>query len=195
MRKLILSVNVSMDGLMAGPNGELDWHYAHWNDEMAEISRSLLVDVDTIIAGRVTYYAMVAHWSQMAVSPLATDADRSYAKTICALTKIVFSTTLKELTDSRSRLAKTGLINEIMSLKQQPGKDIISWGGVNMAHSLIEANLVDVYQLWVAPVILNRGIPLFTNWHYKAQLKPVKTRAFSNGVMLYYYCNEKINHL
>ena len=191
MRRVILSVNITMNGLMAGPNGELDWHYAHWNDEMAEESHKLLTKVDAIVAGRVTYQAMIAHWSQVAVSPLSTGADRNYARTICIIPKIVFSTTLKEVSKHQSRLAKEGLLEEINTLKQQPGKDIISWGGVNMAHSLIKTGLVDTYLLWVAPVLLEKGIPLFTNVEDRPKTQPVKTQTFNNGVVLYYYKTEK----
>ncbi|WP_345953871.1 dihydrofolate reductase family protein [Mucilaginibacter sp. PAMB04168] len=187
MRKLVLSINITMDGLMAGPHGELDWHYAHWSDEMALESNRHLQLMGAIIVGRVTYEAMVRYWSQVAVSPLTSDRDRSYAHLICGLPKIVFSYTMQELSKPQSKLAKGRLVDEVMYLKHQAGKDIISWGGINMAHALIEADLVDEYWLWVAPVILQEGVPLFINLQRRQRLKLIKMHAFSNGVTLFKY--------
>jgi len=187
MRKVILSVNITMDGLMAGPNGELDWHYDYWNDEMARESSAILSNASAIIVGRVTYAALLKYWSQVAVSPLSTPADRSYARLICGIPKVVFSNTLTEVSRYHSTLAKGSLEEEILALKKQPGKDMISWGGVNMVYSLINASLVDVYLLWVAPVVLNAGVPLFKEAAERDKLKMVKARHFSNGVVLYYY--------
>lgn len=175
---------------MAGPHGELDWHYAHWNDEMAVASGAVLNNAGAIIVGRVTYIALVKYWSQVAVSPLSTEADRKYARLICGIPKIVFSNTLKEVNRHSSSLAKGRLEDELPRLKQQPGKDILSWGGVNMAHALIKAGLVDVYLLWVAPVILHAGIPLFRDAGERDKLKFIATQPFSNGVVLYHYETE-----
>jgi len=172
--------------MMAGPNGELDWHYEHWNDEMARESHNLLQSMGTILVGRITYEAMLKHWSQVAISPVSTTDDRNYARLICGLPKIVFSTTLHEITRPQSKLAQGNLSREVVSLKQQPGRDIISWGGVNMAHSLIQAGLVDIYLLWVAPVVLKQGVPLFLT-KSRPVLKLVKTHHFTNGVVLFYY--------
>lgn len=172
--------------MMAGPNGELDWHYEHWNDEMAHESHALLQSMGAILVGRVTYEAMLKHWSQVAISPVSTTHDRSYAKLICGLPKIVFSTTLQQVTRPQSVLAKGNLGHEVLYLKQQAGADIISWGGVNMAHSLIQAGLIDVYLLWVAPVVLKQGVPLFLTKGRPA-LRLIKTHHFTNGVVLFYY--------
>jgi dihydrofolate reductase len=187
MRKVILSVNITMDGLMAGPNGELDWHYEYWSAEMAESSSAILSNIGTIIVGRVTYLALLQYWSQIAVSPLSSAADRYYAHLLCGIPKVVFSNTLTVVNRYQSSLVKGSLQEEVMALKRQPGKNIISWGGINMAYSLIKAGLVDVYLLWVAPVILNTGVPLFRETKEWDKLKLMKTQHFSNGVVLYYY--------
>jgi len=187
MRKVILSVNITMDGLMAGPNGELDWHYDYWNDEMAKESSAILNNTGAIVVGRVTYLALLKYWSQVAVSPLSTTTDRSYARLICGIPKIVFSNTLTHVNHYQSTLAKGNLQEEILALKMQQGKNILSWGGVNMAYSLIEAGLVDVYLLWVAPVILYTGVPLFKDAAEREKLRLIKARHFNNGVVLYYY--------
>ncbi|MDT3403219.1 dihydrofolate reductase family protein [Mucilaginibacter terrae] len=100
--------------------------------------------------------------------------------------KIVFSTTLQQISRPQSKLAKGNLNREVLYLKQQPGADIISWGGVNMAHSLIKAGLIDVYLLWVAPVVLKQGVPLFLIKERPA-LRLIKTHHFTNGVVLFYY--------
>jgi dihydrofolate reductase len=187
MRKMILSVNITLNGLMAGPAGEMDWHLEHWNNEMARESYQLLSRSGAIVVGRITYQALLAHWQQVAVSPLSTVDDRNYAKLICGLPKIVFSHTLHNTDRYRSSVARGSVRDELLALKQLPGKQIISWGGVNMAHSLIKANVVDVYLLWVTPVMLQKGIPLFMNGRPAMQL--VRTRSFSNGVVLLWYQN------
>jgi dihydrofolate reductase len=186
MRKIILSVNVTLDGFMAGPNGELDWHFDHWNEEMAQQAIQQLRSVGGILVGRVTYEAMAAYWP-MAPEHKSTDTDIEFATLMNNLPKIVFSKTLNGVKWNNSRLAKANIREEIAELKRQEGKDLVIWGGVGIVHTFIKLGLIDEYRLWVAPVVLGKGKPLFVSSRHTFDLKLSGVKTFNNSVALLYY--------
>jgi len=171
---------------MAGPNGELDWHFDHWNEEMAQQAIQQLRSVGTILVGRVTYEAMAAYWP-MAPEHTSTDTDIEYATLMNNLPKIVFSKTLKSVKWNNSRLAAKDIREEIAGLKKQAGKDVIIWGGAGIVHTFIRLGLIDEYRLWVAPVVLGKGQPLFIDSKNKIDLRLSDIKTFSNSVALLYY--------
>jgi dihydrofolate reductase len=187
MRKLILSIHITLDGYMAGLNGEMDWHYENWSDEMAAESLSQLQQSGCLLVGRHTYQAMINYWARVAVSPLSTGYNRKYARTLCTLPKVVISGTMEGINRPEVVLLKGDWLSKLNAFKQQSGLHLIAWGGVNMAHALIKHHLVDEYRLWVAPVTLQTGIPLFLHPVDKEQLKLTQTQIFDNGVVLYFY--------
>jgi dihydrofolate reductase len=190
MKKLILSTNVTLDGFMAGPNKELDWHFDNWNEEMAEYAWQQLNNVDTILVGRGAYEGMSTFWPEAAVNPIIRKRDVEFAKRMNDLPKIVFSKTLSSVDWNNSRLASNSDVEEVAALKKMRGKDIILWGGIGMAQSFIEHDLIDEYRIWVAPIAIGNGIPLFTV-HHKLNLKLLSSKMFSNGVILLVYAPYK----
>jgi len=172
---------------MSGPHGELDWHFSHWNDEMEEYIVEQEKTIDTILVGRVAYQSMAQYWPAVATNPSARRKDIEFADWMNRLPKIVFSKTLKEVRWNNSRLVKDGIAEEIAKVKQQPGKDMILWGGVGIVHTFIKLGLIDEYQIWVAPVVLGKGKALFKKITEQHKFKLVKTKAFSNGVVILYY--------
>lgn len=187
MRKVILSTNVTLDGYMAGPNGELDWHFKNWNEKMAEYAFGQLTMIDTILVGRVTYESMAGYWPEAEANPKGTKIDTEFAKRMNALPKVVFSKTLKQPGWNNSRVVNDNIKDEITMLKQKPGKDMIIWGGVRIVSTFIKLGLIDEYRIFVAPVVLGSGLPLFKNTNDSFNLKLLRTRAFSNGVILLNY--------
>ncbi|MCW3464168.1 dihydrofolate reductase family protein [Chitinophaga nivalis] len=187
MRKVILSINLTLDGFMAGPNGELDWHFPHWNHEMATYAYDQLSAADTILAGRVTYQKMADHWPVAARDPYSNRQDLAFARLMNSLPKIVFSRTLSKVTWQHSRLMKENIREAIMQLKQQPGKDMIMYGGVTIAAAFIQMELIDEYRIWVNPVAIGSGTPLFENVEQHLALQLIDTTPFSNGVVLLRY--------
>ena len=187
MRKVILSVNLTLDGFMAGPKGELDWHMQQWNDEMGEYAFQQLSRVDTILVGRVTYQAMANFWPNAFKTPGSKKGDIGYAHMMNSYPKIVFSKTLSTVKWANSRLVKAGIREEVIKLKQQPGKDMIMWGGVGIASTFMQMGLIDEYRIWIAPVILGKGMRPGIEAKANCNLQLMNTVRFSNGVMLLCY--------
>ncbi len=185
MRKAILFMMVSLDGFFEGPNGEMDWHNV--DEEFNEFAKDQLNSVDVLLFGRRTYELMASYWP----TPSATRDSPSIAEKMNALPKIVFSRTLEEVGWNNSRLIKENIAEEISSLKQRPGKDLIIFGSANLAVSLIQMNLIDEYRIIVNPVVLGKGKPLFKGIHDKLNLKLLKTETFDSGNVLLYYQPER----
>jgi dihydrofolate reductase len=178
---------MTLDGFMAGPRGELDWHFSHWNDEMEEYIAEQGKTIDTLLVGRIAYESMANHWPAIAANPSARRKDLEFADWMNNLPKIVFSKTLQEVRWNNSRLVKDRIPEEIAKVKQQPGKDLIMWGGVSIANTFVKLGLIDEYQIWVAPVVLGNGKSLFKSISNRRNLILVKTKTFSNGVVILYY--------
>ena len=193
MRKLVVSMNVTLDGFMAGPECELDWHFNYWNGEIARCAGEQLSNADTILLGRITYCAMANYWPSKTKDLSWPREDIAFADLINSCHKVVFSKTLDTTSWNNSILAKQSIRKEIVTLKQQPGKDMIVYGSGSIVSALSKYNLIDEYVLWVHPVVLGKGKYLFRNASGNSCLKLLKTRTFDTGVVLLYYHLEKGN--
>jgi len=181
MRKIIVSNYASLDGFFAGPNGEYDWFV--WDEETANYAKDLLSSIDTILFGRVTYELMAGYWptaSPPAEDPIIIDAMNN-------LPKIVFSKTLVKVAWKNSRLVKGNMADEVAKLKQQPGKDMVIYGSGTIVSALSQLGLIDEYQIFVNPVVLGSGKPLFQGIRDRMNLELLKTKTFRNGVVLLCY--------
>ena len=192
MRRVILSTHVTLDGFACGPNGELDWHFENWNDEMEEYVNEQTKTVDTILVGRVTYEVMASHWPKVVNNASARRKDIEFGWLMNTLPKIVFSRTLKQVEWNNSRVVNSDIMGELQRLKQLPGGDMIMWGGVNIVQTFIQQKLIDEYNIWVAPVILGSGRPIFKDVP-KLNLRLVRSIEFSNGVVLFTYLPATFN--
>ena len=181
MRKIIVSNYITLDGFFAGPNGEFDWFV--WDEETAEYSKSLLTSIDTILFGRVTYELMAGYWptaSPPAEDPVIIDAMNN-------LPKIVFSKTLDKVEWKNSRLVKENIAGEVATLKQRPGKDMVIYGSGSIVTTLTQLGLIDEYRIFVNPVVLGSGKPLFKGLNDRLNLKLLTTKTFNCGVVLLHY--------
>lgn len=172
---------VTLDGLFAGPNGEIDWF--SWNDEMAKYAIDLVSKMDTVLFGRVTYEMMASYWPS--ASPLMEDPiiiDR-----MNNLPKIVFSKTLENVDWKNTKLNKEIVADEVLGMKKQPGKNMVLYGSGSIVTAFMNLGLIDEYHLFVNPVVLGRGKPLFKDLKDMHKLKLVRTKTFSNGVVLLHY--------
>ncbi len=186
MRKLIFQNMVSVDGYFEGPNHEIDWHNV--DAEFNEYAIDLLHHVDALIFGRVTYQLMANYWP---TSAARTD-DPDVAERMNNLPKIVFSRTLKTIEWQNSRLVKENVAGEIKRLKQQPGKDLAIFGSSNLALTLLPLGLIDEIRLFVAPIVLGGGRPLFQGLEKRLPLKLVNTKTYRSGnILLFYQLAEK----
>jgi dihydrofolate reductase len=184
MRKLIAAINMTLDGFCdhtaITPDEEMHQHYA-----------DLLGNADTILYGRITYQLM-EYWQTVVKDPTGDKATDEFAVAMDKILKIVFSRTLKGVEWKSARLANQGIEEEVLELKQQPGKDILV-GSPGLIASLTKLNLVDQYQLCVHPVIIGNGLRLFKDIKDRVTLKLLKTKTFGSGAeVLYYEPNKKL---
>ncbi|HUX84645.1 MAG TPA: dihydrofolate reductase family protein [Chitinophagaceae bacterium] len=182
MRKLKLQMNLSLDGYVAGPSGEMDWLVWGWDDELKEYVSDLTDSVDTIIMGRKMAAGFVSHWENTVSNP--GDPSHSFGKKMMDTPKVVFSKTVRESPWKNTRMANGDLAMEIDLLKNQPGKGIIAYGGAGFVSSLITGGLIDELYLFINPVAIGRGLPIFSS---RTDLKLVRTKAFDCGIALHLY--------
>lgn len=187
MRKLIVSMNVTLDGFMAGPNCELDWHFKNWTDEMAKYAREQLSRTDTIVLGRTTYTAMARHWPVQPVKANYSKEDMAFAAMMNGFTKIVFSSTIFRADWQNTIVVREELAEYIKRLKRTSGKDIIIFGSGQIVNALMDLRLVDEYILWVHPTVLVKGKPLFRNLRSNLAFKVTGSRVFDSGVAVIHY--------
>ena len=179
MRKLKLQMQMSVDGFVAGANGEMDWMVFDWGEDIKEHVAQITGPVDTIIIGRKLAVGFIPTWSSMLANPETADA---FAKKMVETPKIVFSKTLAESEWMNTKLAKDDLIEEVTQLKNQPGGDIIVYGGGTFVSALIKAALVDGFHLFVNPVILGDGMTIFKDIESKQNLTLIASKSFQCGI-------------
>ena len=180
MRKIISFMHISLDGFVAGPGGEMDWIKA--DEEIFDYIGKRISKTDTALYGRVTYQMMENYWTTAGDEPDASKHDIEHSKWYKNIHKIVLSKTLKEADLTNTRIISDDLSDRISEIKQQGDKEILLFGSPTATHSLIELNLIDGYWLFVNPIILGQGIPLFAGIKDKIKLKLLTTRQFTCGV-------------
>jgi dihydrofolate reductase len=174
MRKIRLAINVTLDGYVAGPNGELDWLFRTMTPAQQAWTTAFLREVDTILIGHTTYLEQAAFWPTQ-TGEMATLMN-SHAK-------IVFSSRLPTLEWNHSRLAVSDVAEEIVRLKREPGRDIYVTGGARLARSLSQRGLIDEYNLTIHPILLRSGMPLFGEMSEELALTLVGTIPFESGAI------------
>lgn len=185
MRKLVLFMHVSLDGFVAGPNGEMDWITV--DSEMFEYAGNRTNEADAALYGRVTYQMMESYWPTAGDQPAATKHDIEHSRWYNSVTKIVPSRTMKGAKLPNTKIISDHLSKEITQLKQAAGKDILMFGSPTVAHLLSQENLIDDYWLFINPILLGQGIPLFQGIQKNVKLKLLSSNVFSSGVVCLHY--------
>ena len=188
MRKIISFMHISLDGFVAGLNGEMDWIKV--DEEIFDHVGKRISEGDTALYGRVTYQMMENYWPTAGDKPTATKHDIEHSKWYSKVHKVVLSKSMKD------DLANTTIISDNLSdsineIKKHGDKDILLFGSPTATHSLIQLNLIDGYWLFVNPIILGQGIPLFADIKDKIKLKLLTTRQFTSGVTELNYTVER----
>lgn len=183
MRKLIAAINMTLDGFC-------DHTAMIADDEIHQHYNELLSNAGAIIYGRITYQLMESYWPTVVKNPTGNIPMDEFAVIIQNIPKIVFSHTLNNVDPiapdtyrdgwKNVKLAMGGVKEEVLELKQQPGKDILA-GSPSLIVTLMKLDLIDEYQLCVHPVIAGKGLPLFKDINDRAILKLLKTKTFSAG--------------
>jgi len=175
MRKLIYAINITIDGCCDHTKMVPD-------EELFDSSIQLIRDVDLFVYGRKTYQLMVPYWPDIAKNPSETKSDIEFAQTFVSKKKIVFSRSLASAEDENTRIVRTNLRDEILKLKQEQGKNILT-GGVDIPSQLIELGLVDEYRFVVHPIFAGEGRRLFegVNLKEKLRLRLVESNIFKKS--------------
>lgn len=172
---------VSLDGFIEGLNKDIEWHV--WDEEMNKYMNDFFTIVDTIILGRVAYQLLADFWPTSA----ADKEDPTITHYMNKLPKIVFSKTLSAIEWNNSRLVKDNIEEELLNLKKQRGKNMVIFGGADIASTFMHHDLIDEYRIIVNPVVLGSGNPLFKNTMNKLDLKLINTKIFNCGNVLLHY--------
>ncbi|WP_206614406.1 dihydrofolate reductase family protein [Chitinophaga barathri] len=182
MRQIILNLAISLDGLIEGPNGELDWLVRDPDVDFGDILNDILSDKDAIFYGRVSY----DKWGNTRPDDTAGKKIRDAYKLMHSKTKYVFSTT-KTGDGTGAIFINSNIRERVLEIKQQPGKNIWLYGGAKLVTTLLNLDLIDEYRLAVHPVILGNGKPLFQDIAGKHRLTLVETKGYKSGVVLQTY--------
>lgn len=180
MRKIISFMHISLDGFVAGVNGEMDWIKV--DQEIFDYVGKRISEGDTALYGRVTYQMMESFWPTAADKPTATRHEIEHSKWYKKAYKVVLSKTMNDAGLTNTTIVSDNLSERINEIKQQEGKDILLFGSPTATHSLIQLNLIDGYWLFVNPIILGQGVPLFSGIKNKIKLQLLTTRRFTCGV-------------
>jgi len=191
MRKIISFMHVSLDGFVAGPNGEMDWIKV--DEEIFDYVGKRISEGDTALYGRVTYQMMEGYWPTAGEQPGASKHDIEHSKWYKNVQKVVLSKTMKDATLPNTKIISDNIAGRINEIKQSASgnEEILLFGSPTATHSLMQLNLIDGYWLFVNPIILGRGIPLFAGIKDKINLQLLATRQFASGVTELNYMVER----
>jgi dihydrofolate reductase len=181
MRRLIVFNLMTLDGYIAGQDGDISWHNV--DEEFQELANAASNSGNTLLFGRVTYELMARFWP----TEDAIRTDPVVAAGMNKSEKIVFSRTLQKADWNNTRLVKDDMIAEVRRLKQQSGKDLTVLGSGSIVSQLAEAGLIDEYHVLVNPVAIGRGKTMFEGLKNRLALKLIGTRTFGNGNVLLTY--------
>ncbi|HEU4471360.1 MAG TPA: dihydrofolate reductase family protein [Flavisolibacter sp.] len=185
MRKLKLQVQMTADGYIAGPNGEMDWVTMPWTDDINNYVNELTASIDTILLGRKLAEGFIPYWASVAANP--EDPDFASGKKFTDTPKVVFTRTLERSEWSNAVLAKGTLASQINALKKGEGKDMIAYGGAGFVSSLIREGLIDEYHLFINPAAIGQGLAIFKEVGGRQNLKLVRSIPFECGIVLLQY--------
>ncbi|HEY5926331.1 MAG TPA: dihydrofolate reductase family protein [Kofleriaceae bacterium] len=180
MRNLISLAHISLDGFMAGPDGDMS--FLSMTPEMGDLIYPLINTVDLSVYGRVTYQLMESYWPTLGDGPEVGAPERKHARWYNGVQKLVASRTLATAS-ATTRIVRDDIVGALRAAKQEKGGDIMVFGSPTLMHTLIAADVIDTYQLTIQPVLVGRGTPLFANVEKQQRLQLRDTKTFSNGVI------------
>jgi dihydrofolate reductase len=180
MRKVVLWMGVSLDGFFEGPDGDIDWHRV--DDELHSYMNEQLATMSAFLEGRVTYELMEEFWPAADEGPDVSPPMAEFAGIWRSTPKVVYSRTL-DSPGPNATVVREVVPDDVRALKAQPGGDM-TVGGADLAAEFRRHDLIDEYRLFVNPVILGRGHPLFGPGEAPTDLRLVESRTFGNGVVM-----------
>jgi dihydrofolate reductase len=188
MRKIVSFVHVSLDGFVASTDeGMASLGWISITEDLFDYVEQRIVATDTALYGRVTYQMMESYWPTAADQPNATKHDIEHSRWYKQATKIVLSRTMQGKNLPQTKIISSNLADEITKLKQGNGSDILMFGSPTATHALMAENLIDEYWLFVNPILLGQGVPLFKGIKNRTALKLVTSKIFPSGVVCLQY--------
>jgi dihydrofolate reductase len=180
MRKLKLQMQITVDGFVAGPDGQLDWMTREMDPKLLAFIVHLTDTSDTILLGRKMTEGFTAYWE--AVKPDSPEYD--FAQKMVNTPKVAFSKSTKSLKGKNLRVENGDVVEVVTALKNQPGKDIVVYGGANFVSSLLEKGLIDELNFFVNPVAIGKGLQVFSK---RTPLTLVKSVGYDGGKVVNTY--------
>jgi dihydrofolate reductase len=184
MRKLIVFCHISLDGIAAAENGQLDW--VSYDEDLEKWGEPIVAATDTAVYGRATYELM-KYWQTVPSDPTSTEHELKHAVWIENVEKIVFSKSLGKQDWNNTKVFGDSAKEELLKLKQKPGKNITIFGSPTLVNSLLGLGIVDEYQLSVHPILLGTGKSLFKGIAQETKLKLIEQQTFKSGVVTLHY--------
>ena len=178
-------MHTSLDGFVAGLKGEINW--INIDDEMFDFVATMTDKADTALYGRVTYEIMQSYWPNAGKEPNASKHDKEHSAWYNKVAKVVLSKTMSEEGLNNTTVISNQLSDNINKIKNQDGKNIIIFGSPRASHSLLSLGLIDEFWLFVNPVLLGKGMPLFKGVNEITKLQLLETKTFSCGVIALHY--------
>jgi dihydrofolate reductase len=188
MRKLKLLVQLSVDGYVGGPDGDLDWRTWKYDDKLKAFANALRDTCDTILLGRKMAEVFIPHFEETVNSLQAKSEDKTldekfaYADRMVSMSKIVFSKTMKTIDGKNVSVENADLATTIKSLKKKEGKDMIVYGGAGFVSSLIKDGLIDEFNFFVNPVMINKGLRIFDLLEHSQKLSLINATPYECGI-------------
>lgn len=184
MRNLVYAINLTADGCC-------DHTKVIGSEEILEYYTDLLGDAGLLLYGRITYQLMVPYWPDVAKNPANAKAAIEFAQRFNSIDKVVFSTSIDNAEGKKARIVRSGLVEEILRLKKEEGKNIYV-GGVALPSQLMALGLIDEYYIVVQPLIVGDGRRLFAgvSLQEKLQLRLVDAKTFKSGIVALHYLKQ-----
>jgi len=176
---------MSIDGCIAGPNGEMDWMVGLSDDKLIKYENELMESFDTILLGRKMTDLFISYWSDVISKPDGPWYE--FAKKMIETTKVVFTKTLDKSKWINTDLATGDLTDEIIKLKSRDGRDMVVYGGASFDSSLIKLGLIDEFLLFINPFAIGNGMTIFRDLNEIQKFNMVKSIAFDCGIVLLHY--------
>ena len=198
MRKLKLQVQITVDGFVGGPDGDHDWRIWNWDDKLKAFAYPLRDVCDTILLGRKMAETFIPHFEDTVNNLQAKNADKAldekfaYANRMVSMPKIVFSKTMKTFDGKNVSVENGDLVTAIKALKSRKlsgkeGKDMIVYGGAGFVSSLIKEGLIDEFNFFVNPVMINKGLRIFDLLEHRQKLSLISATPYECGISVVVY--------
>jgi dihydrofolate reductase len=188
MKKIVWFMHVTLDGFVCGPNGEMDW--IHVDKDLFDYAGHQTDNADVALYGRVTWNMMEAYWPTAGDKPNASEHDVKHSKWYNRVPKFVVSRSMKDKQVANTTFLSDNIKQHVDQLKNNPGKNIVMFGSPSIGHILTRERLIDEYWLFINPIILGKGKPLF-NGEAHVELRLLSAKQFDSGVAALHY--EKVS--